>query len=61
MLADEVVFVRAKVLREAMQSGRYREVSAGDGGATRVRLMPVEESRQLSSYRIDRRAEGVAG
>lgn len=60
VLSDEVVLIRTKVLREAVRSGQFREVAAGDGHVTRVQLVPVEDLRRLSFHRIDRRAEGVA-
>ena len=47
VLVGEVVIVRASVLSDAVQSGCHREVSAGDGGAARVRLVSVEELRRL--------------
>ncbi len=59
VLADEVVVIRASVLREAVLSGSHREVSAGDGRAARVRLVPVDDLRRLPGvHRIDLRPEG---
>lgn len=60
VLTEEVLFVRSSVLLEAVQSGRYREVAAGDGHAARVRLVPVDELRALSAYRVDRRSEAAS-
>lgn len=61
VLADEVVVIRASVLREAVLSGRHREASAGDGGAARVRLVPVDELRRLpGAHHIDLRPEGAS-
>ena len=37
VLADEVVVIRASVLREAVLTGSHREVSGGDGRAARAR------------------------
>ena len=59
VLVGEVVIVRASVLSEAVQSGRHQEVSAGDGGAARVRLVSVEELCRLpGAHHIDLRPEG---
>ena len=61
VLADEVVIVRASVLRETVLSGGHREVSAGDGGAARVRLVPVDELRRLpGAHHIDLRPEAAS-
>ncbi len=59
VLANEVVIVRASVLREAVLTGSHREVSAGDDGAARVRLVPVDELRRLpGAHHIYLRPEG---
>ena len=61
VLADEVVVVRANVLREAVLSGSHREVSAGDNRAARVRLVPVDDLRRLPGvHRIDLRPEAAS-
>ena len=61
VLADEVVVVRASVLREAVLSGSHREVSGGDGRAARVRLVPVDDLRRLPGvHRIDLRPEAAS-
>lgn len=61
VLGDEAIEVRVDVLRDAIVRGRHQEVSAGTGGAARVRLVPVDELRRLpGAHRIDLRPSGGA-
>ena len=61
VLADEVLVIRASVLRETVLTGSHREVSGGDGRAACVRLVPVDDLRRLPGvHRIDLRPEAAS-
>jgi hypothetical protein len=47
VLDREAVLIKTGDLRTAVLTGKYREVNAGDGYATTVKLVPVERLKAL--------------
>lgn len=60
VLPGETVIVKRQELLSAVLSGRYREVQAGDGSASTVKLVPVEKLKALKGRRIIKLSEVAA-
>ena len=52
VVGDEAIIVETGKLRDFVVQGRFCEVPAGDGGAARVRLVPVDKLKSMKGVRI---------